>query len=176
MEYNSKPTGKPADYYILGLVIAGGALWSLTYFQKSLTALFQLCAVIMFGIAMYLFVRYRLTVFRMRIEVRHGALTSLDTAMPEELDFVAERVQGKKTVPLARLSLDRLRRAEVVRYDKLRDASGNASLYKYHVDMSPTEGGLLVFSDDSGDVALFCELSTDMLVYLKRIAAECGNV
>lgn len=171
MEYNSKPTGKPADYYMLGLVIAGVALWSLTYWYKEFTALYQLGAMVMFGIAMYLLIRHRLTVFRLKIEVKHGSAANLDTAMPDELDFVAERVQGRKTVPLARMSLSKLKRAEIVRCDELRDAAKDTSLYKYYADMSPEEGCLLVFSDEPRDVAVFCELSSDMLICLKKIAA-----
>lgn len=174
MEYKSKPTGRPADFYMLGLVLTGGVFWSLTYFQKALTALYQLCAVVMVGVAMYLLIRYRLTIFCLRIECKNGVTVDMRTAIPEELDFVAERVQGRKTVPLARLSLSELKRAERVRYEELREAAADASLYKYYADMSPEEGCLLVFSEAERDIAIFTELSPVMFTYIRKIAAERG--
>ncbi len=176
MEYKSKPTGRPVDFYILGLVLTGGVFWSLTYFQKTLTALYQLVAVVLIGVAMYLLIRYRLTLFCFRIEGKNGVVVDIRTAIPNELDFVAERVQGRKTVPLARLSLSELKRAERVRYEELREAAADASLYKYYADMSPEEGCLLIFADRGRDIAIFTELSHSMMAYMKKIAAENGAV
>ncbi len=174
MEYISKPTGRPVDLYIFGLAVTGAVFWSLTYFNKRLTALYQLIGMIMFGVALYFLIRYRLTSFRLKIEGKNGVPCNLAAALPCETDFVAERVQGRKSLPLARLSLDRLRSAEVIRGNELKAKANGASLYRYHGDMSPDEGCLLVFDDDGGEVAIFTELSAEMMAHLRKTVADGG--
>lgn len=169
MEHTSKPTGCPSDFYALGLVIAGVILWVISSYQKSFTALYQLIAVVMFGAAMYLLIRYRLTVFRFRIEGLNGATVDISTAMAEELDFVVEKLRGKTGVALARLSLDKLRRAEIIPYSSLKEVTAKASLFRYHADMSPEEGMLLVFKNEGRDIAIFTTLPDDMSSFLKKI-------
>lgn len=169
MKYKGKPTGRPADFYVIGLVIGGAVFWSLTYFQKSLVALYQLIAVIMIGVSLYLLIRYRLTSFLIKIEGRNGAETDINTAMPEELDFVVERIRGKTSVVLARLSLSDLKRAETVQYGRLRELTEGASLYRYQANMSPEEGVLLLYRSSERDVAIFTDMSSEMLSFLKVI-------
>lgn len=172
MEYKTTPTGKPSDFYAIGLVVAGAIFWGLTFVQDSLIALYQLIAVIMFGAAMYLLIRYRLTVFRFRIEGRNGADADIRTSMPEELDFVVEKNRGKGAVPLARLSLDELKSVNVVSTESLKESAKELSLFKYHPDMSPDEGVLMVFAGSSKDIGIFSCLSSEMLAFLEKTASD----
>ncbi len=174
MKFDSKPTGMPVNLYIFGLAVTGIVFWTLPRFQPELTALYQLVSMLFFAGALYLLIRYRLTVFRLRIEGKNGDAVDLRYAMPSELDFAAERVQGKKILPLARISLDRLKSIDRVRYSELKSAVHGASLYKYYAAMSPEEGYLLIFDDDDRDIAIFTELSSDMFVFLKKITADGG--
>ncbi|MBE6708529.1 MAG: hypothetical protein E7578_04715 [Ruminococcaceae bacterium] len=172
MEYKTKPTGKPSDFYAIGLVVTGAIFWRITFVQDSLIALYQLLSVIMFGAAMYLLIRYRLTVFSFRIEGRNGAVVDIRTAMPEELDFVVGKMRGKGAVPLARLSLDELKSVKTVSTELLKDKARELSLFKYHPDMSPDEGVLIVFSGGAKDIGIFSCLSSEMLAFLEKTASD----
>ncbi len=172
MEYKTKPTGKPSDFYAIGLCLTGVIFWILTIVQNSFIALYQLIAVIMFGAAMYLLIRYRLTVFRFRIEGRNGADADIHTAMPAELDFVVEKMRGKGAVPLARLSLDELKSVKTVSVESLKDTAKELSLFKYHPDMSPDEGVLIVFSGGAKDIGIFSCLSPEMFKILEKTASD----
>lgn len=169
MEYSPKPTGRPADYYIIGSVLGGAVFWVLTYFVKSYVALYQLISFALFAFAIYILTRYRLTLFRFRIEGRNGVvIDDIYLAMPDELDFVAERMRGKNPQTLARLSLDGLKSAKAVPYQNLRGLAGKASLYRYQADMSPETGVLLIFRGEGADTAIFTDLPTDMLDFLRK--------
>ena len=170
MEYKTKPTGRPSDYYAIGLALIGIIFWGLTAVQDSFIALYQLIAVIMFGAAMYLLIRYRLTVFRFRIEGRNGADADIYTSMPEELDFVVEKMRGKGAVPLARLSLNEIKSVKVVPADSLKENAKELSLFKYHPDMSPDEGVLMVFAGGTKDIGIFSCLSSEMFAFLEKTA------
>ena len=170
MQYETKPTGKPSDYYMLGLGLGGIAFWIISEYVQKLAALFQFLAIVMFALGLFILLRYRLTTFRLRIEGKNGAAVDVSSALPEELDFVIDRMRGKNPVTLARLSLDNLKRAETVRYGDLADAAKGASLYKYQADMSPDEGVLLVFKADGADVAIFTDMPPEMIGFLKRNA------
>ncbi len=168
MEHKAKPTGRPSDFYVIGLVLTGAIFWALTLFQESFIALYQLLAIVFFGAAIYLLIRYRLTVFCLRIEGRNGASADIHTAMAEELDFVVEKIRGKGRVPLARLSLDQLDRVDVIPYSDLKKLPGVASLYRYQADMSPEEGTLMIFKNEDRDIAIFTDLSPEMMKFLKK--------
>lgn len=169
MKYKSVPTGKPADLYIIGSLAAGGVFVLLPYFNKRLSALYQLAAAVLFGFGVYLLIRYRLTVFCYGIEGKNID-TELSTAVPEELDFTVERVIGKKSVTVARLSLSELRSVEIVKYEALREYSRKAALYKYQSDLEPESGCLLLFENGERDTAVFAVFPTELTEYLRRVA------
>lgn len=171
MKYKSVPTGKPADLYIIGALAGGGVFMLLPYFNEKLTALYQLASVVLFGIGVYLLIRYRLTVFCYGIEAKDASV-SLCSALPEELDFTVERVIGKKSVTVARLSLSALRSVESVKYGDLREYSKTASLYKYQSDMEPESGCLLLFEDGERDTAVFAVLPPELENYLREAAEQ----
>ncbi|MBQ7826796.1 MAG: hypothetical protein IJ386_00850 [Clostridia bacterium] len=177
MKHKTSPTGKPADYYVIGLILGGLAFWLLTKQAASFAALFQLVSLCMFAAALFILIRYRLTVFHLRIEGKDGAAVDVHTAMPEELDLVIEEKRGKRYVTLARLSLVDLKRAEVVKYSKLRETvkTKGASVFKYQADMSPEEGCLLIFDHRGDTVAIFTDLSSEMLGFLKKVADANTN-
>ncbi len=170
MKHKTKPTGKPADYYVLGLIPGGIVFWILAGKVRLPAAIFQLVALCMFAAALFILIRYRLTVFSLRIEGKNGSAVDVHTAMPHELDLVIERMRGNGAVALARLSLDLLKWAEVIKYDRLKEIAGGASVFRYQADMSPEEGILLVFRMDGRDVAIFTDLPPEMFNFLKRIA------
>ena len=171
MEYKTKPSGHPSDYYAIGLVITGIVFWAVTFIHDSYIALYQLASVLCIGAAMYFLIRYRLTVFRFRIEGRNGSDVDIRAAMAEELDFVVEKMRGKDGVAMARLSLDQLKSAKTVKYVELKELTKEMSLYRYHPNMSPEEGALIVFSDRERDIAIFTDIPTDILAFLERIAS-----
>lgn len=175
MKHKTKPTGKPSDYYVLGLVLGGLVFWMLSGKVRLPAALFQLIALVMFAAALYLLIRYRLTVFCLRIEGKNGSAVEVHTAMPEELDLVIERMRGNGSVALARLSLSDLKRAEVIKYAQLHEKAGGASIYKYQADMSPEEGILLVFGADGRDIAIFTDLPPEMFNFLSKTADSNVN-
>jgi len=172
MEYKAKPTGRPSDYYVIGLFGAGGIFWILPNFQKSFAAFYQFIAILMFSAAMYLLIRYRLTVFRFRVEGRNGDGFDIRAAMPEELDFVVEKSRGKGSLALARLSLGQLKSVSAVVYKELHDLTKDASLYKYYADMSPDEVVLVIFDDGERDIAMAVDLSQEMINFLKSVAKQ----
>lgn len=170
MDHKTTPTGRPSDYYIIGLVLAGAVFWSLTYFDGSPVALYQLIAFAMFAAAVYLLIRYRLTVFRLKIEGRNGDVADLALAIPSELDFTVERMLGSKVTPLARLSLAELRSVDLVPYVRLKELGAGKSLYRYQADLDPDEGALLVFETDGKEIAIFTDLPPEMFNFLKKCA------
>ena len=155
---------------MFGLGLGGIAFWIISNYGKAFTALYQLISISMLALAVFILIRYRLTVFCLRIEGKNGAAVAVDTAMPEELDFVVERMQGKTTVALARLSLSDLKRTEIIKYDRLRDAANGATVYKYQADMTPDEGCLLEFTVDGNRVVIFTDLPPDMFNFMKKTA------
>ena len=161
---------------MIGLGLGGIAFWIIANYGKAFTALYQLISISMLAVAMFILIRYRLTVFCLRIEGKNGTAVDVSSAMPEEPDFVVERMRGKTTVALARMSLDCLRRAEVVKYDRLRDAVSGATVYKYQADMAPDEGCLLVFSLDGSKVAIFTDMPPEMFNFLKKTACENADI
>lgn len=169
MEYKSKPTGRPSDFYVFGLVVTGIVFWTLPMLESKLTALYQLIAILMFSAGMYLLIRYRLTVFTFVVEGRNGDVVDIRTAMPSELDFVVKKMRGNNPMILARLSLDELKSVETVRYSEVKEKSAGASLFKYHANMSPEETVLVVFGGDDRDIAMTVDLSAEMMTFLGRI-------
>ena len=170
MKHKTRPTGKPADYYVLGLIPGGIVFWILAGKVKFPAAILQLVALCMFAAALFILIRYRLTVFCLRIEGKNGSAVDVHTAMPHELDLVIERMRGSGSLALARLSLDLLKRAEVVKYDRLKEITEGASVFKYQADMSPEEGILLVFRENGRDIAIFTDLPPEMFNFLRSIA------
>lgn len=177
MKYKTSPTGKPCDYYVIGLVLAGLAFWLLTNYGKSFSALLQLVSLCMFAAALFLLIRYRLTVFCLRIEGKDGAAVDVKTAMAEELDIVIERMRGKSYVTLLRLSLCHLTQAESISYGQLKEKAKSigASVFKYQADMSPDEGCLLVFRNGDDIAAIFTDLPPEMFNFLKKTAESNTN-
>lgn len=170
MKHKTSPTGKPADYYVIGLVLGGLAFWLLTRQVPHLAALFQLVSICMFAAALFILIRYRLTVFHLRIEGKNGDAVDLHTAMPEELDLVIEENRGKRYVTLLRLSLCCLTGADIVKYSELQKIAKEkgASVFKYQADMSPEEGCLLIFDNHGDKAAVFTDVSPEMMSFLKR--------
>ena len=171
MKHVAKPTGRPSDFYMIGFIITGAIFWALTMIQESHLALYQFLAVVMFSGAIYLLMRYRLTVFTLKIEGTNGADTDIGLAMAEELDLVIIRNRGKDGIPLARLSLDKLDFVDRIPYDSLKERAGSASLFRYQPDMSPDSGILMIFRNDDRDIAIFTELSDEMFRFLKKTAS-----
>ena len=176
MQYKTKPTDKPSDYYMFGLGLGGIAFWIISSYGRMLTALFQFISIAMLAFALFILLRYRLTSFCLKIEGKNGAAADVSCAMAEELDFVVERLRGKNPVTLARLSLGDLKRADVVRYSDLATAAKGASLYKYQADMSPDEGVLLIFGTEDTNIAIFTDMPGDMRDLLKRTADNNKNI
>lgn len=171
MVYNEIPSGRPEIFYVSGSLVGGIAFWIISGYSKY-PGLWQLIAVVLLSAAIYILIRYKLTVFRFSIIPRDADELSVTAADVAELDFTVERMRGKNPQMLCRLALSELCEIKRVLPHELRSAAKGMSLYKYTVDMSPTSAVLLVFESDGETIGIYAELSSEFCRCLETALSE----
>lgn len=185
MQYRGTPKGGASDLIFAGLAAAGVILWVLAGFKGMPAAVLQALAICAATVAIYILIRYRLTLFEVRLGLCEGAdARTVGEAAPEELELSVFRIKGSKIMPLARLGLDELLRQETVPAGDVKERARGASLYRYNTDMSPKKGLLLIFDGgegdggegdggDGGDIALYLDsLPEEMMAVICRCIRE----
>lgn len=176
MEYT--PKNENGKMRVLATVLFFGGLICLFLSPAGLllpTGYWQLAGMVAWCGCAYVMVRYILTSYTYRIVPR-----SLDTdhPMPWEMDFVVNRVQGGRSVPMVRMSLEYLTELIYVgdkdyrslpEYVNYRDAK----IYVHVVNASCKDRYMAVFTAPGGEHhAVLFEPSQQMAAYLNEIKGK----
>ena len=135
----------------------------------------QLVGMVCWGACAYILVRFVLTAYIYRIEP-HSPYAEHPLAW--EMDFTVDRVQGKRPLPMIRVSLKQLKDVFYVGNEDYRtlpeyiDYRG-ARVYNYAVNANRKNRYMIVFSAGEEEYhAVLFEPSGEMLAYLNRAKTE----
>ncbi len=190
MHHTPTPDSTPARRITCVLIGAGIAVFMLSPIVPTGRALFQLAAVLLFTVGIYVTVRYLMTSFSYAVEPRNaptddGTVSASPGAFhlrhlpPSALDFVVRKSQGQRVGMVeARLSMEELlyfsplppkggRKREAYRlYPTMRS-------FRYTVSLRPTAQYIAVFEDAAGNqIGVIFEPCETMAEYFAHTAEK----
>lgn len=176
MRYTPEPQDNRGTVMSGLFLIVGAVLMLAAPMSVVGRGIIQVIAVCMFTASIFLMIRYRMTRFAYSICGRDqdpGAVTerAVDVLTPDKLDFVVQRIQGKRMpVTECRLGIECLSAVQIITSDDQPKLDGVVKKYNYCISFQPKRRCCLIFDEPvQGKIAVFVELNDKMEGYLTDV-------